>query len=96
MNSSSVTAITVFEPRRSSSRPPSRGADRAGDGEDDAEQAKLGGAPAEHGGGIDAAEGEHRAEPVGIEHARQQKQRDLAVMAHQLLHRARQLGETRP
>ena len=56
------------------------GADRAGDGEDDAEQAELGRAPAEHGRGIDAAEGEHGAEPVGIEHARQQEQRDLAVM----------------
>src|SRR5579885_2804626 len=60
----------------------------AGDDEDDGENAELLRAPAEHGAGIDAAKGEHRAEAVGIEHARQEKERDLAVMADEMPERA--------
>ncbi len=80
--------MTRFEPMRSSSRPPSAAPNGAGDGEDDAEQAELGRAPAEHRRGIDAAEGEHGAEPVGIEHARDEEERDLAVIADEVLARA--------
>ena len=53
---------------------------RAGEGEDDAEQAELGGPPAEHARRVDAAKGEHRAEPVGIEHAGEEEERDLPVV----------------
>ena len=54
---------------------------------------KLGGAPAEHTRGIDAAKGEDGAEPVGIEHAREQEERDLPVMAIEVLRAARKLCE---
>ena len=83
-----------LRPSRVVERSAERGADRSGENEDDAEQAKLGRAPAEHGRGIDAAESEHGAETVGIEHARKQEQRDLPVIAHELLHRAHELPET--
>ena len=69
------------------------GANRAGDGEDDAEQAKLGRAPAEHRRGIDAAKGEDGAEPVGIEHARHEEERDLGVMANEVVDTASKLLE---
>ena len=75
-----------------------RGANRAGDGEDDAEQAKLGRAPAEHARGIDAAEGEDGAEPVGIKHPRDEEERDLPVFAIELLdplHELRDAGAHR-
>ena len=71
-------------------------ADGAGDGEDDAEQAELRGAPAEHGAGVDAAKGKHGAKPVGVEHAREKEERDLAVMPDEFPHPADELGEPGP
>src|SRR5262249_7726626 len=68
-------------------------AEGAGDDEDDSEDAELLRAPAERGCGVDAAEGEYRAKPVGIEHARQKKERDLAVVPDQVLERAHELAE---
>ena len=68
-------------------------ADVAGESEDDAEQAELRGAPAEHARGVDAAKGEHRAEPVGIEHAGKEEERDLPVVAVELLHAADELRD---
>jgi hypothetical protein len=62
---------------------------------DDAEQAELLAAPAEYGRGIDAAEGEDGAEAVGIEHARGEEQRDLAMVLEQVLDRADELAEPR-
>ena len=96
MNSSSVTRDHPLRAGAIVEQAAEHSAERRGDGEHDAEQAKLYGAPAEHRRGIDAAEGEHRAQPVGVEHAREQEERDLAVMAHELLDRARELGEPGP
>jgi hypothetical protein len=70
-----------------------RRANGAGDGEDDAEQAKLGGAPAEHRRSIDAAKSEHGAEPIGVKHPREQEERDLPVMAIDVLHAVDELGK---
>ncbi len=93
MNSQSVQVMTRREPRRSSSRPPSAAPIGAGNGQHDAEEAELHRAPAEHCGGIDAAEGEHRAETVGVQHARDEEAGDLFVIAQEFAHALEELSE---
>src|SRR5262245_16225819 len=62
------------------------GADGAADGEDDSEQAKLGGAPSEYGRRVDAAKGKDGAKPVGVQHACEEEAGDLGVIADEALH----------
>ena len=68
------------------------GADRARDGQQDAERADLNRAPAEGAGRIDAAEREQRDEAIGTDHVGEEKQREIAL-ARQLPHRAHQRAE---
>ena len=58
MKSAMAPPITGLAPSRSSRRPPTRRARRAGDGEQDTEDAEFPGLPAEHSGTVDAAERE--------------------------------------
>ena len=93
MNSQSVQVMTRLRAEAIVEQAAKCSADGAGNGQDDAEQAELHRAPAEHCGGIDAAEGEHRAEPVGVEHARDEEAGDLLVIAQEFAHALEELGE---
>ena len=62
------------------------GADRAGRGEDDTEEAEIERAPSEDGSPIDAAENEDRREPVAVEHPRYEHPEDVAIVLRQVAH----------
>ena len=71
------------------------GADGAGDGEQDAEQAELDRAPAEDAGRIDAAESEERHQAVGVDHVGEEEAERIAMLAH-AAERRRELAEPAP
>ena len=56
-------------------------AERAGDGEQDAEDPELDRLPAEHAGAVDAAEGEERHERILIDHVGEEEAADARVAA---------------
>src|SRR6266581_15215 len=81
-----LRAVTVVELAAQKS------ADRARDGQQDAEGPDLDRAPAERAGRVDAAEREQRDQPVGTDHVGEQKQREIAL-ARQLPDRLRKRAE---